>query len=171
MGIKVTKLLKGQGFVNTLTETNFQAMGINSLAEVEKDGTNEEEDEEVDEGKKEISKDKFQHKHFCFEWYKEIVHYLCFLFCHPNLNRSKYKALKVKTHKCVLVNGKLYSRDPDGVLLLCLTEGEIIEIVNEYHGCFCGGHYGWKVKAHKILKDGFLCPSLFSYVYRLVRGC
>jgi len=108
LDIKATKLVKGQGLANILTETNCQAMGINLLTEVEKDSNNAEEDEEVNEGKKENSKDIVQYKYLCSNWYKDIVHYLCFLCCPPNLNRSKYKALKGKTQKYILVNGKLY---------------------------------------------------------------
>ena len=46
-----------------------------------------------------------------------------------------------------------------------------MEVIKEYHENLCGGHYSWKVTAHKILKSGFYWPSLFDDVYRLVRGC
>ena len=57
------------------------------------------------------------------------------------------------------------------MLLLFLTEEETIEVIKEYHECFCGGNYIWKVTAHKILKSSFYWPSLFSDVYRTVRSC
>jgi len=59
------------------------------------------------------------------------------------LDRIKYKALSVKAQKHVIADGRLYWRDLVGILLLCLTEGENLEVVNEYHGCLYGGHYSW----------------------------
>ena len=53
MDIKPTKSVKGKSLENIVTKTNFQAMGINFLNEVEKDSMNTERDEEVNEGKKE----------------------------------------------------------------------------------------------------------------------
>ena len=45
-----------------------------------------------------------------------------------------------------------------------------MEVIKEYHECLCGGHYSWKVTAHKILKSGFYQPFLFADVYRVVRS-
>ena len=55
--------------------------------------------------------------------------------------------------------------------LRCLTEGESIEVTKQYHESLCGGHYSWKVTAHKILNSGFYWTTLFAYVYKLVRSC
>ena len=107
----------------------------------------------------------------CFDWYKDIVHYMCFFSCPTSLNRTKYKALKLKSQSYFIIEAKIYWKDPAGILLLCLTEGESIEVTKQYHESLCGGHYSWKVTAHKILKSGFYWPTLFADVYRLVRSC
>ena len=145
-----------------LTESNFQALGINLLAPL---------DEVVDETSQSSTKSVIKYKFLYSDWYKDIIHYLCFFSYPPSINRTKYKALKLKARPYVIIDAKLYWKDPVGVLLLCLTEGESMEVIKEYHECLCGGHYSWKVNAHKILKSGFYWPSLFSDVYRVVRSC
>lgn len=76
--------------------------------------------------------------------------------CNPTyFDGAKYRALRMKSQKYVITNGLLYWKYLVVVLLLCLTEDEIPEIINEYHGCDCGGHYSWKATVHKILNVGF----------------
>ena len=128
-------------------------------------------DEVVEETNKIKTKLAIKYKFLFSDWYKYIIHYLCFLSCPPSINRSKYRALKLKAQPYVIIDAKLYWKDPAGVLLLCLTEGESIEAIKEYHECLCGGYYSWKVTTHKILKSGFYWPYLFSDVYRVVRSC
>ena len=146
LDVKPTKLVKGLGLAKLLTESNFQALGINLLAHVE------EADGETRDNQSKIA---IKYKFLCSEWYKDIVHYLCFLSCPPLINRAKYRALKLKAQPYVIIEAKLYWKDPAGMLLLCLTEEEISEVIKEYHECLCGGHYSWKVTTHKIFKSDF----------------
>lgn len=124
-----------------------------------------------EEDKKNEQDNRIADKYVFSYLYKNIVHYFVFLRCPTCLYREKYKALRLKTPKYVIVNGLLYWKDHVGVLLLYLTEGEQIDIFNEYHGCACGGHYSWKVIARESLKVGFYWPILFFDVYRRVRCC
>ena len=71
----------------------------------------------------------------------------------------------------MIVEGRLYWKDPVGILLLCLTEDEFIEIIKDYHEKLCGGHYIWKATTHKILQVGFYLPNLFGDTYNFVRSC
>ena len=36
-----------------------------------------------------------------------------------------------------------------------------MEVIKEYHENLCGGHYSWKVTAHKILNQVFTGPPYF----------
>lgn len=87
--------------------------------------------------------------------YKSIVHYLLFLRCLLGLDISKYWSLILHAQKYIIPNGLLYWKDPVGVLLLCLVEGETHEVIKDFHGGVCGEHYSWKTTAHKIFKVGF----------------
>ena len=115
-----------------LTESNFQALGINLPAPL---------DEAIDETSQSSTKSAIKYKFLFSDWYKDIIHYLCFFSCPPSINRTKYRALKLKSQPYVIIDAKLYWKDPAGILLLCLTEGESMEFIKEYHGNLCGGHY------------------------------
>ena len=69
LDIKPTKLVKGQGLAKMLTESNFQALGINLLTPVN-EGIIEEGEE-----KSNVAM-KIRYIFLCSEWYKHIVHYL-----------------------------------------------------------------------------------------------
>ena len=99
MEIKPTKLVKGQGLAKLLTESNFQTLGINFLAPLD----------EVDEETNQIkTRSAIKYKFLYSGWYKDIIHYLCFFSCPPSINRSKYRALKLKAQPYVIIDAKLY---------------------------------------------------------------
>ena len=82
-----------------------------------------------------------RYKFLCSEWYKHTIHYLHFLSYPQSLDRTKYRALNIKAQPYVIVEGRLYWKDPMGILLLCLTEDGFIETIKDYHEKLCGGHY------------------------------
>lgn len=144
LDIKPTMLVKGQGLEKMLTKSNFQALGINLLTPIN--------EEIIEEGEQKSNLGmNIRYKFLCSEWYKHIVHYLCFLSRPQSLDRTRYKALKIKAQPYVIVEGRLYSKDHVGILLLFLTEDESIKTIKDYHEKSCGGHYSWKATAHKIL--------------------
>ena len=65
----------------------------------------------------------------------------------------------------------MYWKDSSSILLLCLTENEVEEIMAEFHEGIYGGHYSWRAMAHKILKASFFWPKLFGDVHARVRAC
>ena len=80
-------------------------------------------------------------KYLISPWYKEIVEYLVTLSCPPSFDKAKYRTLRLKSQKFVVAIGRLYWRDPSGILLPCLTESEVENIMAEFHEGICGGHY------------------------------
>lgn len=61
-------------------------------------------------------------------------------------------ALKMKANSYVHVLGIICRRNYDGVLLRCLPVEKNCEIVQEMHEGVCGGHFGPKVTAHRIIR-------------------
>jgi hypothetical protein len=43
--------------------------------------------------------------------------------------------------------------------------------VDEFHSGFCGGHYAAKTTTHKILREGYYWPTIFSDVHQFVIKC
>ena len=100
-----------------------------------------------------------------------MVCYLHNLDCPTHLNKSQDKSLKLKYIGYCILNNKLFLKDPLGVLLNCVVENEIERIFNYLHKGYCGGHYSWRIKTHKILRSRFYWPTLFIDVNRKVRSC
>ena len=51
----------------------------------------------------------------------------------PNYDNAKYCTLRLKSQKYIVANGRLYWKDPAGILLLCLTEQEVDQVMTEFH--------------------------------------
>lgn len=87
------------------------------------------------------------------------------------MDGTKYSALKFKAQPYVIVEDRLCWKDHVGMLLLCLTEDEFTKGIKDHHEGLCGGHYNWKITAHKILQIGFYWPTLFDDTFKFVRSC
>jgi hypothetical protein len=59
----------------------------------------------------------------------------------------------------------------DQVFRRCVPQDEFHSILNFCHSYFCGGHFGEKRTAHKVLKNGFCWPSIFKDAYHFCKSC
>ena len=94
-------------------------------------------------------------------WYGKIVYFQLHLQCPPDLNKSEYRSLKLKSLKYVLVDQVLYWKDLGDILLKCLDKPEAEVVIVELHGGACGGHKYWKEIAFKILRASYYWPTIF----------
>ena len=152
--IKPTKLIKGQGLAQMLTEGNEKALGlVNQISQTDQDMFSE-------------LRELEQH-----EWYSDIIYFLQNLTCPSHLVSQKRRALRLKASKYCIIQDGLGWRNPDGLVLRCVDRNKSKELMNEFHSGFCGGHYAAKTTTHKILRAGYYWPSIFSDVHSFVRGC
>jgi len=79
--------------------------------------------------------------------------------------------LKLQAIKYIIVQGELYWRNHDGVLLKCVDENQAKDILNDIHHGVCGGHYPAYTTSHKVLRAGYWWPTLFSDAHRMIRKC
>jgi hypothetical protein len=96
------------------------------------------------------------------EWYSDIIYYLKNLSCPDHLVDYKIRALRLKAMKYCLTKDGLGWKYLDGVLLRCVNQEEAEKLLKELHSGFCGGHFAACTTSHKILRDGYYWPSLFS---------
>jgi hypothetical protein len=104
-------------------------------------------------------------------WYKDIIYFLHYLELAPDLKKTRARSLKLKAIKFSIFNQNLYWRDLVGILLKCLDENESKQVTTYRHERVCGGHRNWKATTLKILRAGYYYPTLFSYVFTIVRAC
>jgi len=128
--VKLTKLVKGQGLVKLLAESNFKALNINHL---ESYGYILDIGELDDQTPTVHIKDKFSFSN----WYHDIVSYPLTLQCPSNMALSKERTLKLHIVKYCIIESQFW-KDRLGFLLRCLTEPEIENVINEFHEGVCG---------------------------------
>eukprot|EP00253_Pinus_taeda_P029880 PITA_29880 len=108
---------------------------------------------------------------FLSPWYSDIIYVLQDLSSPPGMAKNKSRTLKLKAAKFCVMNGALYWKDPGSVLLNCLVEEEVKQVMEEFHKRDCGGHLFWKTTANKILSARYYWPTLFADVYKIVASC
>jgi hypothetical protein len=91
-------------------------------------------------------------KYLSSPWFKDIVHFLQSLQSPPDLDKSKFKYLKIKFVKYKIINQFLFWKDPNGIMLRCVDEEEAKNIFNDLHKGVCGGHHHWNATTFKILR-------------------
>jgi hypothetical protein len=119
-------LIKGQGLAKLMAQTNCELLGINFIADLS-DYTIEEEK----------ATPQISQKFLDFTWYADIIFVLKNLQALPGFSKTKAKFLKLKATKFCIVNESPYWKDPGGILLSCLIEGEAEKTIREFHKGDC----------------------------------
>ena len=77
----------------------------------------------------------------------------------------------MKASKFCVLDGALFWKNHEGILLNCLTINETNSIMKEFHAGDCGGKLYWKSTTDKILRAGYYWPSLLADVKKFVVSC
>ena len=91
--INPTKLIKGQGLAKLLAESTCQVLDLHLVVE-----------QSVHDSSTEHDKGQIYNRYIDSPWYGEIVYFLLHLQSPPDLNKSEYRSLKIKSLKYVLVD-------------------------------------------------------------------
>jgi hypothetical protein len=70
-----------------------------------------------------------------------------------------------------LVEGDLYRRGTNDVLIRCITREESCELLAEVHGGECGNHASSCMLVSKALRHGFYWPTALQDTVKLVKTC
>ena len=71
----------------------------------------------------------------------------------------------------VLVEGTLYRRGANGVLMKCITREQGLELLAEIHEGECGAHSASRTLVGKAFRQGFYWPTALEDAADLVRRC
>ena len=80
--------------------------------------------------------------------------------------RLRYKALKF-----VLLDGQLYHRIVDGILLKCLSQEEAKVLMGEIHEGVCGAHQSTHKMKWMIRRAGYVWPTILEDCFKYYKGC
>jgi hypothetical protein len=70
-----------------------------------------------------------------------------------------------------VVEGDLYRRGANGILMRCITQEEGSELLMEIHGGECGSHSTSRTLVGKAFRHGFYCPTALQDAVELVKSC
>jgi hypothetical protein len=70
-----------------------------------------------------------------------------------------------------LVEGNLYWRGANGILMRCITREEGYKLLGEVHGGECGNHASSRTLVGKTFRHGFYWPTTLQDVVELVKTC
>jgi hypothetical protein len=146
---KPTKIIKGQGLEKMMIERNQEAIEVGQK-------------EQVSIVVREIENN---------EWYSDIIYYFKNLTCPNHLVEHKRRSHRLKAMKYCLTKEGLGWRNPDEVIFRCVDKEEADKLVTEFHAGHYGGHFVAHTTAHKILREGYYWPTIFSDTHRYVRAC
>jgi hypothetical protein len=99
------------------------------------------------------------------DWRKEIVDYL------EDPSRKVSRKLMYKAIKFVLLDGRLYYKSLDGVLLQCLGQEEAKKMMSEVHDGMCGAHQSAYRMKWVIRQTGCYWPTMLEDCFEYYKGC
>ena len=70
-----------------------------------------------------------------------------------------------------MINGILFQRNHDNVLLRCLEKYDATKVLLELHDRPAGGHFGGETTTHKMLREGYYWLALFKDAHTYARKC
>jgi hypothetical protein len=102
-------------------------------------------------------------------WIMEIQNYLKDNFL-PNEHVSAEHIVHV-AKRYTLIEGDLYRRGANNVLMRCITQEDGCELLVEIHGVECGNHASSCTLVGKAFWLGFYWPTTLQDVVELVKRC
>jgi hypothetical protein len=70
-----------------------------------------------------------------------------------------------------VVEGDLYHRGANGILMRCITQEEGHELLTEIHGGECGSHSSSLTLVGKAFRHGFYWPTALQDAAEMVKSC
>jgi hypothetical protein len=98
------------------------------------------------------------------DWRKEIVDYL------EDPSRKVSRKLRYKAIKFVLLDGSLFYKSLDGVLLRCLGPEEAKRMMSEVHDGICGAHQSAYRMKWVIRQAGCFWPMMLDDCFEYYKG-
>ena len=104
-------------------------------------------------------------------WYTDMVNYLVTGSLPSSLSKSRKDKIKSESKYYVWDKLFLWKYCYDQVIRRCVLENEFQSILTFCHDYACGGHFGPRRTARKVLDSGLYWESLFKDAYEFCKTC
>jgi hypothetical protein len=102
-------------------------------------------------------------------WITEIRTYLKDNIFPDDMTSADWIARLAKRY--TLVEGELYRRGANGILMWCIRREEGCELLTEVHGGECGNHTSFRTLVGKAFQHEFYWPTALQDAIKLVKTC
>lgn len=100
-----------------------------------------------------------------------MVHFLQTSECPPGTDKAKQRYFRLQSVPFVLIDNVLYGKDFNGVLLWCINNDHISDVLFEFHYGPSWGHYSPRTTTFEIMRAGYYWLSLFKDAHVYDRKC
>ena len=104
-------------------------------------------------------------------WYADIINFKASNQIPSHFTRAAKDKLIKNSKYYVWDDPYLWKHCADQLIRRCVPESEFNSILTFCHSSACGGHFGAKKTALKVLESGFYWPSLFKDAYIFCATC
>ncbi|BBN67648.1 transposable element gene [Prunus dulcis] len=104
-------------------------------------------------------------------WFADIVNYLAKGVVHPDFSYQQKKKFLSDVKHYFWDEPYLYKYCADQIIRRCIPEAEQESVLKFAHHYACGGHFGQKRTAEKILQSGLFWPTLFRDSQNWCKAC
>ncbi|KAL0355395.1 UNVERIFIED_CONTAM: hypothetical protein Sradi_3986400 [Sesamum radiatum] len=104
-------------------------------------------------------------------WYTDIVNVLVTGTLPQNLPRIRKDKIKSDAKYFVWDDPHFWKFCSDQIIRRCVSETEIPSILKFCHSYACGGYFGPKRTARKVLECGLFWPNIFRDAYSFCKSC
>ena len=87
----------------------------------------------------------------------------------PSFTKAQKDKLRSDARYFIWDDPYLWKQCTDQIIRRCVPESEVASILAFCHSHACGGHFGAKRTARKVLECGFYWPSIFRDAYTLCK--
>ena len=97
-----------------------------------------------------------------FSWYADIVNYITAKVFPPSIHSQEREQLMSLSRHYHWDDPYLFKFCPNQIIRRCILKEEHISILRHCHLLVCGGQFGAKRIALKVLQSGFYWPNVFK---------
>lgn len=105
------------------------------------------------------------------KWYASIIEFLTTQQLSDDWTKEERENVRVHIRHFAVIGHRLFRRGADGILRRCVSEVEVPTILEVCHDSTYGGHFSGQLTGQKILRAGYLWPSLFRDSHDYVKRC
>ena len=152
-----SKLIKGQGPVRLMAESNFEALDINMINALDE--------------KEELSTPIVENNFMNSSCYADIVYVLLNLNTPPGLTKTKARFLKLKAVNYCILDKCLYWKNASVLLLKCFLRMMQIRSCMSFMKENVEATSTGNQLPKKFLRAGYYWPTLFQDVHKMIISC